>query len=167
MTRYFFTCAATFSTVTTGIMSPFSHLFTFSDDSSYFLQRSCFLDQWSLPLPHLQTHSPPSWTETDTSRLRFPGKASDVLRGEVTSVGDHARVPHTERCLSFPTTTWHCGPLCCAPDHLWPWDGFPQCWVFPTLSLGSWFFLFIEITIRDIHHCSPEHKACFAAVKGY
>lgn len=28
-------------------------------------------------------------------------------------------------------------------------------------------FSSVEIMIHDIHHCSPEHKACFAAIKGY
>lgn len=103
MARYFFTSAATFSTITTGITSPFSCLFTFSDDSSYFLQRSCFLDRLFLPLLHLQTHPPPSWTETATSRLRFPGKAQ-MCWAEQSPVLDTmlASYTHNGACLSPP-----------------------------------------------------------------
>lgn len=100
--------------------------------------------------------------KTDTSRPRFLAKpnrcwAEQSLVQTSTLVSHRRWVP-----LSFHHTVMPWPPLCWAP-----WDGFLQCWALPTLSLGRRFFLFLEITTHDIHHCSSEGKACFATIGGY
>lgn len=111
------------------------HLSTSSGDSSDFLPKSCFPDgsqSCTSKLSHLLAEL--SHVHTQLSR-----QTSDVCSG----------TESLEWFLYFPTSQGHpgmfpCSSSCslCSPQ-------------------GSWVFLFTGILIHAIHHCSPEHKACF------
>lgn len=164
MTRYFFTSASTFSTITAGIMSPLSHFYFqlqqffkdhvyWSDDCSHFYISKLI----HLLLELKQLHQGPGfqakphmcWVEQ--SPVLETMLMSHIQHGACRSAPQHDIVDFS---AELSTT---CDPR----------GGFLWCWAFPTLSLGSWFFLFVAIMIHDIHHCSPECKTCFTAMKGY